>query len=48
MKGNRYCQLCLTEKMYIARNFCNAQYLNKRSDLALKIRHRAKHRLSAL
>ena len=41
-KGNRSCDLCLTEKMYIADTFNNPAYLNKRTELALKCRHKAK------
>ena len=44
-KGNRYCDLCLTEKLHILRNFQNPSYLNKRSELAQRCRHRAKFRL---
>ena len=36
-KGNRSCDLCLTEKMYIADSFNNPAYLNKRSELALNL-----------
>ena len=32
----------MTEKMYIADTFNNPYYLNKRSELALKCRHKAK------
>ena len=41
-KGNRTCNLCLTEKMHIVQNFNNPSYLNKRSELALRRRQRTK------
>ena len=41
-KGSRCCDLCLTEKLFISDNFNNPSYLNKRSELALRCRHRAK------
>ena len=41
-KGNRQCDLCLTEKLHISKTFGNPSYLNKRSELALRCRHRAK------
>ena len=44
-KGNRSCDLCLTEKLYISKNSQNPQYLNKRSELAQKCRHRHRHLL---
>ena len=44
-KGSRYCELCLTEKLYILRTINNPSYLNKRSELAQRCRHRAKHLL---
>ena len=44
-KGSRYCDLCLTEKLYIMKNFNNTSYLNKRSELAQRCRHRHKHLL---
>ena len=47
-KGGRACQLCLTETMHIMRIIGNTSYLNKRSELAAKCRHRAKFRLSAV
>ena len=34
--------LCLTEKLFILKSFNNPAYLNKRSELALKCRHKAK------
>ena len=40
--GGRQCDLCLTEKLFILKNFNNPNYLNKRSELALKCRHKAK------
>ena len=44
-KGGRYCDLCLTEKMIIAKGFGNPNQLNRRTDIALKCKHRAKHKL---
>ena len=41
-KGNRYCDLCLTEKLHILMNIEDNSYLNKRSELAQKCRHKAK------
>ena len=46
--GTRSCNLCLTEKLLILKNAGNPCYLNKRSELAQKCRHKAKMRLSAL
>ena len=45
-KGNRQCDLCLTEKLHIANTFNNPAFLNKRSELALRCRHRTKFLLS--
>ena len=39
-KGGRQCDLCLTEKLEISKILNNAQYLNKRSELALRCRHK--------
>ena len=44
--GQRTCQLCCTEKLIIMKNFSNPQYLNQRSELAQKCRHKAKLRLN--
>ena len=41
-KGMKFCPLCLEEKYLIMLNIGNPQYLNKRSELAAKCRHRAK------
>ena len=43
--GQRACQLCCTEKLIIMKNFSNPQFLNQRSELAQKCRHRARMRL---
>ena len=40
-KGQRDCNLCLTEKLYIANNLNNKQHLNRRGELAQKCRHKA-------
>ena len=47
-KGGRECDLCLTEKLFILRNISDPNFLNRNSDLALKCKHRARHRLAAL
>ena len=47
-KGGRLCDLCLTEKLYIAKGFSNPNQLNKRTDIALKCKHRKKHRLKEM
>ena len=39
-KGNRNCDLCLTDKIHIARNFNDPAYLNRRSELAQRCRHK--------
>ena len=44
-KGGKYCDLCLTEKLLISKVLGNPTYLNRRSDLATKCRHRAKFKL---
>ena len=44
-KGNRYCDLCLTEKFYILQNIEDNSFLNKRSEMAQKCRHKAKYLL---
>ena len=46
-KGHRYCSLCLTEKLWLLRTTKDPAYLNKRSELALRCRHKAKYRLDA-
>ena len=46
--GNRYCDLCLTEKTHILRNIHDPDYLNKRTELAQRCRHKAKFRLNSL
>ena len=45
MKGGRMCDLCLTEKLLISKNFHNPQYLNQRSEMAVRCRHRRKYLL---
>ena len=45
-KGARFCGLCIPEKIHIMRNIQNPQYLNKRTEVSQKCRHRAKFRLS--
>ena len=47
-KGQRYCNLCLTEKLWLLRASNDPAYLNKRSELALRCRHKAKFRLDAV
>ena len=41
-KGSRQYDLCLSEKMFISVTFDNPDYLNKRSEIALRCRHRKK------
>ncbi len=40
--GARYCNLCLTEKLHILKNFKNPTSINKRSELISKCRHARK------
>ena len=47
-KGQRYCNLCLTEKLWLLRKTNEPAYLNKRSEMALRCRHKAKFRLDAV
>ena len=47
-KGGRNCDLCLTEKMWISQTFHNPAFLNQRSELAVRCRHRRKHLLAPL
>ena len=47
-KGGRHCDLCLTEKLWIAETSNNPAYLNQRSELAVRCRHRRKHLLAPL
>ena len=42
-KGNRNCDLCLTEKLHIMRHSSDPHYLNKRTEIALRCRHKATH-----
>ena len=43
--GRRYCDLCLSEKLFISKYLQDPNHLNKRSDLATKCRHRARFKL---
>ena len=45
-KGNRTCDLCITEKLHISKYFNDPNHLNKRSELALRCRHRRKFLLA--
>ena len=47
-KGGKYCDLCLSEKLFILRNFNNSNSLNKRTELTNKCAHKMKHRLQRL
>ena len=38
--GQRNCDLCLTEKVEIAKNYKNPLYLNKRGEIAQRCRHK--------
>ena len=40
-KGQRDCPLCLEEKYFILKVFNNPQYLNQRTELLSKCRHKA-------
>ena len=46
--GGRSCSLCLTEKLHILRNANNPCFLNKRTEIAQRCRHRAEFRLDKL
>lgn len=46
--GGQTCELCLAEKMHICNNIHDTNCLNKRSEIAQRCRHRARHRLSAV
>ena len=46
-KGNRQCDLCLTKKIHIMKNFSNPASLNKRTELAAKCRHKERHLLDS-
>ena len=45
-KGNRYCDLCLTEKLHIAKEIKQETCLNKRTDLTNHCIHKLKYRLA--
>ena len=45
-KGGRLCGLCTAEKIHIMDNIQNPEYLNRRTELAQKCRHKAKFKLS--
>ena len=47
-KGGRYCDLCLTEKLCIAKALSDPRCINKRTELASRCAHKAKHKLSRL
>ena len=38
--GGKNCELCLTEKLHIARSLKNPMHLNKRGELAQRCRHK--------
>ena len=44
-KGGRQCDLCITEKLFISKTLSNPVYLNQRSELALRCRHKRKYLL---
>ena len=46
--GNKACDLCLSEKLFIIKNLNNPKSLNKRTDIANKCPHRKKHFLNKL
>ena len=41
-KGNRQCDLCASEKLHISKNLNNPNYINRRTELALRCGHRRK------
>ena len=45
-KGSRNCGLCLAKKMHIMRQINNPTFLNERTELAQKCKHKAKFQLS--
>ena len=45
-KGGRYCDLCLTEKVLIAKAMKDPTSLNKRAELTLRCAHKAKFKLA--
>ena len=47
-KGSRACALCLTEKLLILENFNDSRMLNRKTDIALKCKHKGRHRLSSI
>ena len=47
-KGGRYCDLCLTEKLYLAKALKDPRCLNKRTELTSRCAHKAKFKLSRL
>lgn len=47
-QGQKFCDLCLTEKLAIARTSTDPAYLNKRFELAQKCRHKIKYKLATL
>ena len=47
-KGARFCGLCTAEKIQIMKNIQNPQYLNRRTEITQKCRHKAKFKLSNL
>ena len=47
-KGGKHCELCLTEKLLILQNIRDPGLLNRNTDLALKCKHKARHKLSAI
>lgn len=44
--GQKFCDLCMSEKLEIARTSSDTRYLNKRTELAQKCRHKAKFKLA--
>lgn len=44
--GQKFCDLCLSEKLAIACTASDPAYLNKRSELAQKCRHKVKYKLA--
>ena len=46
--GDRFCRLCLAEKMAILKSAKDPKYLNKRGELFSKCRHRRRSLLSSV
>ena len=45
-RGNRYCDLCLTEKVHIAKNIKRKECINFRTEMTPKCHHKWRHKLN--